>query len=118
MSRITLRSGHWRLVSIAAALALAFALGSAFVALGDTNSTYYACLNNGGDINNVQANPSTTPNCPGNQTLISWNQQGPQGVQGPTGAAGATGATGPQGPSGPQGIQGDTGATGATGRQE
>ncbi len=58
--------------------------------------------------------------CNGNETAISWNQQGvpgPTGPQGPAGPAGATGPQGPQGAPGAQGPKGDPGPTGATGAQ-
>lgn len=117
MSRFMSHVPTWRLVSVAAALALAFSLGSTFIALGSTNNTYYACLDNGGTINNIEVNPSNPPSCPGNKTVISWNQQGQQGIPGPQGLTGATGAVGPQGPSGAQGPSGPQGMTGATGAQ-
>jgi hypothetical protein len=36
---------------------------------------------------------SSTGMCPGGQTLVTWNQQGPQGQPGPQGAPGASAAT-------------------------
>ena len=43
-----------RLVALAAVIALAFAAGSAFIALGEPASvTFYACLNRGGSLTNV-----------------------------------------------------------------
>jgi type VI protein secretion system component Hcp len=45
--------------------------------------------------------------CAVNETMITWNQQGPAGPAGPVGAAGATGATGPRG------LAGGTGASGS-----
>lgn len=94
-------------MGLATAMALAFAAGSVFVALGDpATTTYYGCLKNG-NLTNVGT--SAPDSCPNGATLISWGQQGPQGVPGPTGPQGVkgdTGATGPQGPAGASGITG------------
>src|SRR5947209_3073746 len=94
-----------------------------------TPAVIYACVNNSaGTVHIVSA----TATCTTNETLYTWNQQGPQGEagpQGPRGLQGLKGDAGPQGPSGPagpqglqgatgpQGQNGDTGAAGATGPQ-
>lgn len=123
-----------RLIVLAATIALAFAAGSAVVALGDSAPvTYYGCLKNG-NLTNVDT--SAPQNCPNGATIATWNQVGPMGpagmqgepgpqgltgAQGPKGDTGAAGVAGPQGPkgdtgaTGPQGTKGDTGDTGATG---
>ena len=70
---------------------------TAGIAIASASGTISACVNNNsGEIKIAPANGT----CAANETLLTWNQQGPQGM---------TGATGAQGP------QGDTGATGATG---
>lgn len=121
-------------VVAAVVIALVLAGGSVFSASGDpAPATYFGCLTPGGTLQQIVVSPDDEPDCPGNTTLISWNELGPpgpqglqgeQGVQGEQGDPGATGATGPQGvqgpagPEGPQGDQGekgDTGDTGATG---
>jgi hypothetical protein len=56
--------------------------------------------------------------CNANETVLSWNQQGPQGIQGVPGAAGAPGQQGPpgeQGPRGEQGLRGEQGPKGDPG---
>ena len=85
----------------------------------------HACLNNGGQLTIVGASDT----CPGSQTSLDWNAEGPtgpQGSQGPQGNQGSAGSTGPQGPqgnqgpagsTGPQGPQGNPGPTGSTGPQ-
>ena len=133
-----------RLVTIAIVAALAFSVGSVFVAYGDTSgATYYGCIKaNGGTLYNV--NTSAELACKNGDTPVSWNEDGPQGLQGPAGPqgeqgipgpAGADGATGPMGPQGepgpmgsagpqgpqgvpgPQGMPGQPGPVGATGPQ-
>ncbi len=96
-----LRRGSTRVLTIAVVVTLAFAAGSAFVVYGsDSGDTYYGCLTRGGTLNKIAVNPTDPPDCPGNQTLISWNQQGQPGPEGPIG---------PQGEPGPQGEQGEWG---------
>jgi hypothetical protein len=115
----------------AVAIALVLAGGSVFSAAGDpAPATYFGCLTPGGTLQQIVVSPDEEPDCPGNQTLISWNELGPpgpqglqgeQGEQGEPGDTGATGPTGPQGeqgpagPEGPQGAQGEKGDTGDTG---
>jgi hypothetical protein len=53
-----------------------------------------------------------------NDTLLTWNVQGPPGPQGPAGPQGPqgpAGPVGPQGPAGPQGPQGPAGPVGPAG---
>ncbi len=53
-----------------------------------------------------------------NESLLTWNVQGPQGEVGPAGPAGPAGPqgdVGPAGPAGPAGPQGDTGPAGPAG---
>ena len=86
----------------------------------------YLCANPAGQARMVAGSGDCRPN----ETLITWNIQGPHGATGATGATGAAGPTGPTGAQGiagpagedgetgvqgPQGVQGPTGATGATG---
>ncbi len=110
-----LRSRFVRPVVLATAIACVLATGSVLVALGDpAPATYYACLKNG---NLSDVGTSTPDKCPGNSTVISWNEQGPQGIQGETGPQGPQGDVGPQGPQGVPGPQGPVGPQGATGAQ-
>lgn len=104
-----------RLVSFATIVALAFAAGSAFIALGGPAPvTYYGCLKNG-NLSNVGT--SAPSNCPGNSEVISWSQQGPQGIPGMVGPQGPQGDTGPQGAQGVPGSQGVPGPQGPSGPQ-
>ena len=79
-----------------------------------------AAFASGSQVINACYNPSgllrinTSGSCAGNETAVSWNQQGPQGPAG-TGAQGPAGSQGPQGPKGDTGATGPGGATGATG---
>ncbi|WP_083856627.1 collagen-like protein [Nitrolancea hollandica] len=109
-----------RLVALAAVIALAFAAGSAFVALGEPESVkFYGCLSPGGALNKVTTDGP--PACGKGLQQVSWNQVGPMGPAGPPGPAGpkgdtgATGETGPQGPAGPKGDRGETGPQGPAG---
>jgi hypothetical protein len=71
----------------------------------------YACANKkSGELFKV-ANPG---DCKKNQTLVSWNVQGPAGPTGPGGAMGPAGPTGPGGAMGPAGPPGPTGPAPAT----
>ncbi|MGA7672348.1 MAG: hypothetical protein WBW04_18140 [Nitrolancea sp.] len=112
MFRNVMKSRFVRPVVLAMAIACVLATGSVLVALGDpAPATYYACLKNG---NLSDVGTSAPDKCPGQGTVISWNQQGPQGIPGPTGA---TGPQGPQGDVGPQGAQGVPGPQGPAGSQ-
>ena len=117
-----------RLMALATVLALTVAGSMTFIAAGqEPPVTYYACLKNG---NLSKVGTSAPDNCPGNGTVISWNEQGPQGLTGATGATGATGQRerlarkarpdrweqlGPQGAAGPVGATGPQGPAGAGG---
>ena len=126
-----MRHVRWSSWKLRVALVLGtFVMGSlvgagSFVLADGNNTVYYACVNNSsGTIHVVDSSDS----CKHNETLISWNQQGPQGEagqqgvagpQGPEGLPGAQGVAGPQGPqgdAGPQGIQGETGPQGPAGQ--
>ncbi len=61
--------------------------------------------NSSGAIKIVSANAT----CANNETLLTWNSQGPAGATGATGPAGATGATGSTGATGPTGSAGLSG---------
>jgi hypothetical protein len=81
-----------RSLSIAVAAVVATALISTGVTVAvtagatATNTTYYACLNNG-KLSNVG---TTAPTCASPATAISWNQTGPQGPAGNTILSGTT----------------------------
>lgn len=84
-----------RLIGLLVFLAIAAALGATWVLAHDSNTTYYACVNNSsGTIFIV----SPDEPCKANETKIVWNSIGPQGPPGPEG---------PPGPAGPQGEQGE-----------
>ena len=98
--------------SAVAAIAGALVIGSVFggVAMAQSTSPVItACVatNNGG-VRVVDGASACKPN----ETVVSWNQQGPAGPPGPQGP---TGPTGPTGPSGPKGDPGAAGAQGAVG---
>lgn len=84
----------------------AIVVSTAGIALAGATGTISACVNNDSGAIKI-VGPNAT--CPANQTLLTWNQQGP------IGDTGATGPIGPTGPTGPAGLQGLTGATGPTG---
>ena len=84
------------LAIVIALLALAFVA----TARAGTSDTLTACVNNAsGELKVV----GPTDTCKANETLLTWNQQGPMG---PKGDPGTTGATGPQGPAGTNGVSG------------
>ncbi|HXT99109.1 MAG TPA: type VI secretion system tube protein Hcp [Polyangia bacterium] len=89
----------------AGALVMAGAGAAAYAALGGGNVVITACVDRHGGVRIID--PSAD-GCHGDETLVTWNQQGPTG---------ATGAAGPQGTPGPQGLPGATGATGSAGPQ-
>lgn len=99
MKLVSLYKSH-PLPTILSAFVLGILLASTvgFAIAQVANTTYYACVKTStGTLRIVPANTT----CNSNETLISWNQQGPQGIPGPTGAPG------PQGPQGPAGSGGD-----------
>jgi hypothetical protein len=55
--------------------------------------------------------------CNSQETLLTWNVEGPQGPAGPKGNQGAQGVPGPQGTPGPQGVAGPKGDQGTKGDQ-
>lgn len=92
----------WRAAGV---LAVGLVLGASAVALGvDPPAQYTGCLTKDGVLYKV--NVGTTPKqaCSKNETLITWNQQGPQGLQGSTGPSGAPGTNGSDGAAGPAGA--------------
>jgi len=105
---------RWRRPAIAVSLG-ALVLGGGAVASAATNADppalVHSCVSKGllgigkGNIRIVTASAA----CNGNETELTWNQQGVQGPAGPQGAAGVAG------PKGDPGAKGDTGAAGATG---
>ncbi len=109
-------SRPFRVVSLAFVLVLLLSAGSAYVVFGDDHDVVvYACLTPGGQLRNVTTDGP--PDCPSNNTLISWNQTGPQGDIGPQGPQGEEGEIGPQGTAGPQGEEGPEGPEGPKGDQ-
>ncbi len=112
MRNVRWSSWNVRIAIALVAMLIGTLIGAGSFALADGNDTvYYACVNNSsGTIHMADAGES----CKNNETLISWNQQGPQGA---TGAQGEIGPQGPAGTSGEQGAQGPQGPEGATGAQ-
>jgi len=109
-----------RVLTIGALVAIGAATTA--VAVADTPSVdqqIHACVSRGligigtGSIRIV----SDTNQCRGNETPLTWNQQGPAGPQGATGPQGAQGLVGAQGAVGAQGPRGDTGPAGPQGPQ-
>ena len=101
-----------RATTIIVTASIAVGLTAAGAAAAATSGTINACVNNSsGELKIVGA----TATCGTNETLLTWNQQGPQGIQGPAGPKGDTGATGPAGTNGTNGIDGATGPTGPKG---
>jgi len=77
---------------VLSALALTVALGGvAYSAIPDPMGVIHGCYDSGGRILRVI---DSAASCPGTETALNWNQQGPTGP---------TGAQGPQGPEGPPG---------------
>lgn len=104
MQRLATSRGY-RVVSLTFVLVLVLSAGSAYVVFGGNHDVVvYACLTPGGQLRNVTTDGP--PNCPGNNTLISWNQTGPQGDIGPQGPQGPKGDEGKIGPEGPEGDPG------------
>jgi hypothetical protein len=84
---------QWR-ISVARAVMIGIVLagvgGVAWAATRAADSSVIsACVAPG----NPQLLYSANGTCPGGQTLITWNQQGPQGQPGPQGAPGASAAS-------------------------
>ncbi|WP_218781033.1 collagen-like protein [Bacillus sp. EB106-08-02-XG196] len=93
-----------RMFFIALSVVLAFSMVEVFAE--DSNTVYYACVNqNNGLLKMVDE----AKECQNHEVKISWNQVGPKGDPGVKGEIGDTGAIGPQGPTGLQGPQGETG---------
>jgi hypothetical protein len=87
---------HFTRVTLAiTAVAIVAIAGGVTYAVADIggDGVIHGCYTKGGGVLRV-VDPSGRQECSGNQTPISWNQQGPKG------------ATGPQGPTGPQGVPG------------
>jgi len=111
---------RWRRPAIAVSLG-ALVLGGGAVASAATNADppalVHSCVSKGllgigkGNIRIVTA-PSA---CNGNETELTWNQQGVQGPVGPQGVQGVPGPVGPVGATGKDGATGQQGLTGAAG---
>lgn len=94
----------------------AFACLAAFFsptnAHAQTGGAIYACYNDSSGKLHVVQSPS---DCKSNETLLSFNLQGPKGDKGDPGPQGPKGDKGDVGPAGSQGVKGDTGAQGPQG---
>lgn len=106
ISRLNRRS----IVFSAVSILLLGAIG--YASIPGADGVIYACYKKSGGSLRVIDRDVT--NCSKDETLISWNQQGPPGPQGPQGPQGEPGPVGPQGPQGPQGPAGPAGASAAT----
>ncbi len=102
----------------------AFALSLSVWSYSNAASTITICVKQSGYAYVVGVGGFQTTDCSSNDSLLTWNIQGPQGdtgpqgVQGPggpDGPMGPQGSRGPDGPTGPQGIQGATGLQGEQG---
>jgi len=108
-----------RVASIfAAAMAVVLVAGSfALGAVPDSAGTIHGCFKrSNGQVRIVETAPYTCSS--GDESPITWSQNGqvgPQGPMGPAGPAGPRGETGPLGPSGPQGETGPLGPAGPQG---
>ncbi len=71
-----------------------------------------ACVKSGGSNEIMQFKRQ---DCNANETVITWNQQGPQGPKGDQGPQGPNGPPGPEGNPGAQGPKGDQGPQGPNG---
>jgi type VI secretion system Hcp family effector len=105
----------------AGALVISGAGAAAYAALGSGNAVISACVDRHGGVRIIDPNAER---CHGDETFVTWNQQGQtgaagpagsQGAVGPQGLPGATGATGAVGPAGATGAPGGAGPSGATG---
>lgn len=85
------------------AVAVALGIGEQVFAQGGT--LIRACVKSDGEVQII--GPGDT--CKRNETLLTWNAQGPQGPGGPAGPIGPIGAQGPQGPEGAAGRDGRDG---------
>jgi hypothetical protein len=103
-------------------VALGFGSGVAWSAIPDDDGMLHGCYKKSGGSLRVIDYPQQS--CAKDETMISWNRQGPagpegpagpQGPAGPDGADGADGADGPQGPAGPAGPEGPAGPAGPQG---
>ena len=81
-------------------LVLATAGGIAYATIPDSDGVIHGCYSKGTGVLRV-VDPSLRQECSGEQTAISWNQQGPQGEPGAPGEPGPRGPTGQQGQAGP-----------------
>ena len=107
------------LFALATTVALAVVAGVAYANSDSaTTSVIRACRSKSSGLLRVLG-PGA--NCHANETLLSWNVDGPAGAVGPTGpkgdggATGAAGAAGPRGGSGANGTSGPAGPAGAQG---
>lgn len=84
-----------------------------YASIPSENGVIFACYKKSGGT--LRVIDRSVTNCTKDETLISWNQQGPQGPMGPQGLQGEQGPAGPTGPQGPEGPQGLTGPPGPQG---
>jgi type VI protein secretion system component Hcp len=99
-----------RLVWVAAvstALSLVLINGARVRAAGPSD-VIVACVAPNGDMRAS----NSADGCKQNETVLTWNVQGPIGITGPAGATGLVGPIGPVGPEGPAGRDGRDGRDG------
>lgn len=98
--------------AIVSALVTASLVGGVAIAQTSSTGVITACVGQNGNLRLVD----DASECRGQETVITWNQQGPEGPQGPAGGPeGPQGPEGPEGPAGPQGEQGIQGEPGVDG---
>jgi len=79
----------------------AFAGISAATSAPTSSTTFYACVDHEGHLENITTG---TPRCDHWASVVSWNSTGPQGPAGNTGPQGPAGPPGPAGPSAASGT--------------
>jgi hypothetical protein len=77
-----------RILSVAAAL-LTVGAGVSYAAIPSSDGVISACKDGQGRLKVIDAEAGQE--CPSNQQLLAWNQQGPAGPQGPPGPASSVG---------------------------
>lgn len=107
-SRVLERPG----VTLLAGVVLgASVVGGVAIAQSSGSDPIVACVARNGALRMV----ADSTECRSNETVLSWNAQGPQGPPGPPGPAGAAGAAGPPGADGQPGAPGPPGPPGPAG---
>ena len=97
-----MQPGRQHIFAVTSVVAIIIASTFALRVFAASNDTINACMNNSsGEVKIVTASDT----CKSNETLLTWNQQGPTGAQGPQGPAGANGTNGTNGTNGVSGYE-------------